>query len=201
MNKRKWMIALAVVCVASLIGVVIYQLKKEPDYKINTIQGSYAFDHDDYVYYLREVDYAFVGKIEENLGTEYIEEETMEEKETGTPYTKYQVSVSKIIKGDIEGGETLYVKKMGGLSKDKKEYYLCEEDNIPKEEEYYVFMAYAQKNGELLVAGKNSTIPTNEKNTTKTGKKIEKMWEKAEKLGDTSREHYKMKRKGKGEDV
>lgn len=196
MKKYKWVIiTLVVLC---FVGIGVYQFLSTPTYTINTIKGSYAFDHDDYLYYLREVDYVFVGKIEKNIGTEYIEEETMEEKKTGTPYTKYQVSVSKVLKGDITSGETLYVKKLGGISSDQKEYYICEEDNIPKEEKYYIFMAYAQKNGELLVAGKNSTIPANMKNTTKLGEKIEKIWKKAKQLGDTPREHYKIERQGRG---
>ena len=73
----------------------------------------------------------------------------METKETGTPYTNYQITVSKVIKGEITSEETLYVKKQGGISADGKEYYLCEGDNIPEEKQYYIFMAYAQENGKV----------------------------------------------------
>lgn len=182
------------VVLACGISIGIPMVLKEEKYEISTISTSYAFDHDDYLYYLREVDYVFTGEIEEIVGTDYKDKDEINGKKISTPYTKYRVNVLKSIKGDVSKGEEVLVTKLGGLSENKEEYYLLEEDNIPKERECYIFMAYAQENGELLVAGKNSTIETNAGNTTKIGKTIEKLMPKAKSLGDTPREHYKRKR-------
>lgn len=190
MNKmRRNILIISVIVICFMVGGVTLFMRRDTSYEISNIRMSYAFDHDDLKYYMRDVDYVFLGNIEKEIGTDYEEKEIINGEEVSTPYTKYEVKVTKTLKGDFSQGDNIQIKKMGGISENGKQYYLCEDDVIPEEGKNYIFLGYVQPNGELLVAGKNSTI---EKGETELKNKIEKLLPDVKKEGDTKRQRFQL---------
>lgn len=96
-------------------------------------------------------------------GTEYKDPVTVEtadgSKEVSDPYTNYRVSVVENIKGELKTDSAIPLQKQGGVSQDNKSVVLFEEDVLPAQGETFVFLAYVQPNGDLLVSGPNSSVP------------------------------------------
>ncbi len=126
-------------------------IKKPNRKEISEIQGCYTIDVYSYAERAGAADYVIVGKVMEELGTEY--------RFSSMPYTNYSVQVEENLKGELTQEEEIVVTKDGGLTKDGKEYELCSDDVLPVAGETYVFYIYAQEDGSNLVAGPNSTLP------------------------------------------
>ncbi|WP_338098682.1 hypothetical protein [Methanolapillus africanus] len=111
-------------------------------------------------------DYVFVGKVDKIAGTEYkfpvmieVEENgKIKEVEVGDPYTNYYITVVENIKGELVQNQSIPVLKEGGITKDRKYYILPEDDFLPEEGKIYIFYAYAQPDGSLLITGPNSNV-------------------------------------------
>lgn len=126
---------------------------------IKTIQASFVCDP----YNIREkvgiVDYVFVGEVVECGKTQYKDAVTIENENVGIPYTPYKVNVLSNIKGSLYLNEPIPILKFGGVSQDEMFVLLHEDDVLPQEGQKYVFLAFAQPDGSLLVSGPNSNIP------------------------------------------
>lgn len=59
--------------------------------------------------------------------------------------------------------ESIFIEKQGGLREDGSAYDVFEDDQLPKVGQIYIFTAYEQDDGSLLVSGANSTISFDEK--------------------------------------
>lgn len=188
-NKIVWFGFLVALLAVIDCSIVFFQKETKP-YKAVEAQPMYAFDSSDLSNVIRDADYVFAGRLSEVVSTEYKHKVQVNGKETGMPYTNLVVEVIKNVKGDLQTGKEIRIQKAGGLSEDKKEYSLYENDIIPEEGKYYIFSAYVQEDGSLLVAGENSTIETNAQCSTDTYREMEEAKKKAKEKGETSRKRY-----------
>ncbi|NMD72884.1 hypothetical protein HHO41_21960 [Bacillus sp. DNRA2] len=103
-----------------------------------------------------------MARVDQQVNTEYRHSVMIEtengQKEVSTPYTNYKITVVKNIKGNIKKDKSIPITKAGGVDKDNSSVILFEDDNLPETNKLYVFLAYAQEDGSLLVSGPNSNI-------------------------------------------
>ncbi|NCC86467.1 MAG: hypothetical protein EOM05_01180 [Clostridia bacterium] len=128
------------------------------DSPISYISCSYIIDVYDINAVIGDADYAFIGKVDKIIGTEYKFPVKTEKGTVSAPYTNYSVTVLENIKGELTKNTPITVQKSGGLSEDGKTYCVFEDDFLLNEGKTYVFFAYAQPDGSLLVSGANSNI-------------------------------------------
>jgi putative cell wall-binding protein len=114
---------------------------------LKRMPGVYAIDVNNLASVVGDADYVFVGLVNGEAGITYTESDV--------PDTKYEANVIINLKGNL-GSEQISFAKSGGLSKDGERLLVMEEDYLPSVGEVYVFAAYAQPDGSLKVAGKNS---------------------------------------------
>lgn len=143
---------------SSLTDLSNIDVRKLP---INTIQASFICDPDNPREVAGAADYIFAGKVISNDGTEYqyvapLEDENGNIVETGVPYTHYTVQVIENIKGALQEEEPISLVKSGGIEQNQKSISLYENDCLPEAEKAYIFVAYTQEDGSLLVSGPNS---------------------------------------------
>ena len=67
--------------------------------------------------------------------------------------------------------------------------YVYENDILPNKSKYYIFAAYVQKDGSLLVSGTNSTIETSKYYASTSSYK--KVYSASSKVKNRSRKRYK----------
>ena len=85
-------------------------------------------------------------------------------KEVGSPYTNYTIQVLENIKGELITDKPIPIVKQGGISEKQDAIYLFENDSLPSENSIYIFLAYAQEDGSLLISGPNSNVMCNDSN-------------------------------------
>ena len=144
---------------------------KANDLPITNIHGSYVVNPHNTEALIGMVDYVFVGKVTELNETQYKNVVTFKnddgtERKAGTPYTVYTIEITENIKGSLPTENPIVIAKKGGLAIDEKSVYLFENDVLPQVGCSYVFLAYAQKDGSLLVSGANSNILIEEGDTS-----------------------------------
>ncbi|MBC2100646.1 cell surface protein [Listeria booriae] len=142
-------------------------VKKEkiPTYEI---RSTYTVDVDNPEEVVGSVDYVFVGKVLEETGTSYknkvpveVDSDTIEY--IGDAYTNYKVKVISNIKNELVTDNVIEIAKLGGIREDKSAYDVFEDDELPVQGETYIFTAFTQDDGSLLVSGANSNIRFDEK--------------------------------------
>ena len=84
--------------------------------------------------------------------------------EVGSPYTNYTIQVLENIKGELITDKPIPIVKQGGISEKQDAIYLFENDSLPSENSIYIFLAYAQEDGSLLISGPNSNVMCNDSN-------------------------------------
>ncbi len=97
------------------------------------------------------VDYVFAAKVTEEIGTVYRNVKVINGKVTATPFVKYNIVISKNIKGNLATEKTLTLLKQGGEAPDGKSI-LIYGDGFLKVGHEYVFLAYKNSNGEIYIA-------------------------------------------------
>lgn len=125
------------------------------DLPIKWNNAKYIIDVDNPEEVVGVSDYVFAGCIEEKLDTIYINPDTKD----GRPATIYNITVMKNIKGNLEQGASIEVKKIGGIAKDKTYIALDEGDILPQEGRLYIFSAIVSEKGELVCSMPNSCVP------------------------------------------
>ncbi|WP_018665359.1 hypothetical protein [Heyndrickxia acidiproducens] len=127
-----------------------------------TLDGTFVIDVDNPKETVGDADYVFLANVDEVISTEQKHQETMETehgtKVVSTPYTNFNVTVLKNIKGNLKTDTPIPLQKAGGISADNSSLVLYEDDSLPEVGKSYVFLAYAQDDGSLLVSGPNSNI-------------------------------------------
>ncbi|AHI56159.1 cell surface protein [Listeria ivanovii] len=139
--------------------------KEIPTY---AIYSDYTLDIDNPNEVVGDADYVFVGKVASETGTTYKNKTPMEQENgeviyIGEAYTHYQIEVITNLKNELNLADSIPIEKQGGIREDGSAYDVFEEDQLPKVGNIYIFTAYRQDNGSLLVAGANSTISFDEK--------------------------------------
>ena len=135
---------------------------------IYAMKADFIYDTEDINENIGIVDYVFCGEVVSEDGVTYEDVVVMEDEEgkaveQGTPYTHYSVLVKENIKGELVKEETIKIAKHGGVTKDQKMILLFDEDCLPEVGKQYIFLAYAQEDGSLLISGPNSNVIVSEK--------------------------------------
>lgn len=175
-NKSTIVVIILVIAICLIIGRRLYY-----DNKINLLssgnttkidlstlpvcvmKGDFIYDTDSKEEAVGMADYVFLGEVVSKDGTDY-EDAVMTEDENGdaielaAPYTNYSVNVLENVKGELQKDSTIKLKKHGGITQDKKSIILFDNDSLPEIGEQYLFLAYAQPDGSLLVSGPNSNV-------------------------------------------
>lgn len=136
---------------------------------IHQMHASFVYDTDNIREAVGICDYVFVAKVVSCDGTEYrnvitTEDEKGNPKEVGSPYTNYTIQVLENIKGELITDKPIPIVKQGGISEKQDAIYLFENDSLPSENSIYIFLAYAQEDGSLLISGPNSNVMCNDSN-------------------------------------
>ncbi len=164
--KTKIVIGISCGIVASLIVAVgVFSNLKNTPKEITTsyLRATYTIDYSDMNAVVGDADYVFIGTVVSNDGTVYKDTIISGEskKEYSNPYTNYTVNVTENIKGNLITSKSIPIQKSGGLSKDGSEYIIYEGDELPIVGNSYIFFAYAQPDGTLLISGPVSNMNLN----------------------------------------
>lgn len=188
--RRKLLTFVLAISVLSGCGSTTSDTSKN-DITTSYLKGSFVVDVNSPAEVIGDADYVFVATVNDLVGTEYKDPVSMEtetgSKEVATPYTNYKVIVTDNIKGELQKNTEIELQKFDGLSSSKDQYLVFEDDVLPQVGKTYIFVAYAQDDGSLLVSGPNSNILLNPK--TKSGEKLLSEYEEAyESQIETTRE-------------
>lgn len=138
---------------------------------VTEMQLSYDFDVFDTKKLVGFVDYMFIAKVEEITGTIY--ESVVYNPDTkvysGLPYTCCKITVVENVKGNLKLNETIPMRSLGGVSVDGKSYYKYGQGDELEIGRYYLFLGYADQNGELYVCDTNATIALEFSQSIKSG--------------------------------
>lgn len=162
---------------------------------VYTMKGDFVYDTGNVNESVGIADYVFLGKVIAQKGTTYedvitTEDENGEPLEQGTPYTGYTVQVEENIKGELQTDDPIELKKHGGITQDSKSVILFDDDCLPEVGKEYIFLAYAQPDGSLLVSGPNSNV-LDKNNTTEADTVVEKYKDATEnEVIEVDRERY-----------
>lgn len=181
-KKISCFICFGSVCIMLIFGLRVTSKSKSVSAEdsvipISRIQGSFVINVDDQRELAAFADYVFVGEVLKNEGYEYRNPVAMEDGNgneimRGSPYANYTVQVLENIKGNLIMDKGIPIVKEGGLSEDGSCYEMFEDDELPVEKGIYIFYAYAQKDGSLLLSGPNSNIkidaPANDSGDSET---------------------------------
>ncbi len=133
--------------------------------RISFIQTSYPiFDLNNKAEYVGFSDYVFVGKVEKvTYGGKYSNNIYYPKgsycpDDAVIPYTEYEVTVLKNIKGQLKTDHTITIKKHAGINVDTNVFSVLKGDVMPIENEEYVFLTRATKNGELVILDPHGNI-------------------------------------------
>lgn len=123
------------------------------------------FDTSDKAQYVGYSDYVFVGKVEKITyggrysGNTYYPGGSIFSGKASTPYTEYEVSVLQNIKGQLKTDSTVLVKKHAGINTKTNVLSILPGDVMPIENEEYIFLTRATKNGDLVILDPYGNIP------------------------------------------
>lgn len=165
--KKRIYIVFSIVIILSFFVIFLFSFYKfranKGEIPISRMQGSFAIDVHDQRELIGSADYVFVGTVLQEDGYEYRYPVTKEMEGGGettitSPFSKYTVQVIENIKGNLTRDTGIPIMKEGGLLEDGSCYELYEDDELPRQNETYIFYAYAQMDGSLMVAGPNSNI-------------------------------------------
>ena len=169
--KKKWIAITSAVCLTFILTLTLVNINsqgngntsKEPT--ISRIEASFAIDTSDKKQTIGDSDYVFVAKVINETKTIYKDPIQIETengtKEVSSPYTVYSIEVVDNIKGNLKKNTSFEIEKEGGLSEDGNIVCLYEDDELLKQDTYYILLGYAQPDGSILVSGPNSSIMLN----------------------------------------
>lgn len=178
MKKKIITIILVLGVVAGISGMLYMQKGKNKnvenaaanvsDLPVYAMKADFVYDTENINESVGIVDYVFFGEVVSKDETTYEDVVPMEDEkgktvEEGTPYTHYSVIVKENIKGDLEKEKEIKIVKHGGVAQDKKSVVLFDKDCLPEVGKQYIFLAYAQSDGSLLISGPNSNVLANAK--------------------------------------
>jgi hypothetical protein len=140
-------------------GLTASKLLSDESPKDNVIvKADFAYDVDKPNEVIGDADYTFVAYVNELSSTTHRFVDGAKGKKFDRPCTNYTITILENIKGNLRINKPIPIQKFGGLREDGK-ILLHENDCLPEKNKIYIFMAYAQKDGSLLVSGPNSNIP------------------------------------------
>lgn len=143
----------------SLIAVVIcsvfvFNADESALLPVSYVEANLAYDAADLREAIGVSDYVFVGTVLEADNAHYL----MVTEEFGVPFTNYMIQVEENIKGCLITENPVEITKEGGVSFDRTSVIVFENDEMPQPGETYIFRAFAQMDGSLLVSGPQSNV-------------------------------------------
>ncbi|MBF2485041.1 cell surface protein [Listeria welshimeri] len=162
---------IAILGLGSLLAINLYTDKPEAQKKeipTYAIHSDYTLDVDNPNEVVADADYVFVARVKKETETIYKNKTPMEQENgsieyIGEAYTQYKIEVISNLKNELETNKEISLEKQGGIREDGSAYDVFEDDQLPIVGEVYIFTAYKQDDGSLLVSGANSTISFDEK--------------------------------------
>lgn len=121
---------------------------------LSYVKANLGYNVDDIREAVGVADYVFVGTVTEAEEVHHL----MVTEDFGIPFTNYTVQVTENIKGELFTGQPIEVTKEGGVSLDKSCIVVFDNDEMPEVGKSYIFRAFAQSDGSLLVSGPKSNI-------------------------------------------
>lgn len=154
----------------------------DQELNVSLIRANYMYDVNSLSERAEVVDYIFVGEVKSIDGYSYKNPILFETKDgikmiDYDTYTNYKIYVEESIKGDLKEGEEINIRKKGGLQQDGKTIEIIENDVLPEVSYKYLFFAFLQEDGSILVSGPNTNININEINIDETESEIQKALE------------------------
>lgn len=149
----KLAILCSVFCATVLVcsGCSVDTAKDISTYPVTYVNASYSVDRDDLHSFLEEADYVFVGHVDAMKGTTF--------GYTDLPETKYEITVLENLKSELVTGVPIPMMKTGGVDEGNGVVVLETGDFLPEVGKDYIFLAYAQENGSLLIVGYGANVP------------------------------------------
>ncbi len=153
----KKIISLLLVSVIALGTIVNNNINNSTKKKVNYVHLDLAVNPKNMKAYVGLVDYVFVGTITEYIGN-------FDSNSNYMPFSKYKIEVLQNLKGNLTLNNTVEVKKYGGYDSSGN-LVLIDGDTIvdflPEVGKQYIFMAYGQEDGGLLLAELNGNVEYN----------------------------------------
>lgn len=166
-------IMMILICLTVIVGALVIKdvggknndKNKDKQVGLNIVHANYSYNVKSLTDTVKFMDCIFVGKVKSIDGYCYeapivVDGKSGEEVVYDT-YTNYEIEILSILKGNIQRGTTICVKKRGGLERDGKSILIMENDVLPDVGEKYLFMALKQEDGSLLLSGEASNISLN----------------------------------------
>lgn len=153
-----------------------YVSKDGKHYPIKRIDASFTIDPNNLEAVAGYADYVFVGYVNQLTKTIYKNPVNIETKNGGTttvadPFTEYKVTVEKNIKGNLLQKQEIPIVKEGGITQDKKNVQVYDDDTLPEEGKYYTFIGFAQPDGSILISGPKSNVELKDLKFSKSANK------------------------------
>lgn len=191
-NKKIILGATIVLVIGIILGIISFRNYNKKENKVKYIHASYGFDVNNLNNIVSDADFVFVGKVINSAKTVYKYPVKVEDKWITSPYTYYNLQIVKNIKGNLLKGKFVKILKAGGKDKYSNAKYVYENDILPNKNGYYIFVAYVQPDGSLLVSGANSTIKTSKYYASTSSYK--KLVSVSSKVKSRSRKRYKLEK-------
>lgn len=167
-RRLKVWIYIVAICITTISGLVMcnYYINsvkkntaaKKEEHTVRRIHATYRYNVNNLSNVVGDADYVFVARVDKLVNTVYRNAVKKEDVWISRPYTQYQLKVCKNIKGKLSNKKKVTIYKAGGKEKNSNLKHIYDKDRLPQKGKYYVFMAYVQKDGSLLVSGANSTL-------------------------------------------
>lgn len=158
-----------------------YELIKSNELPVTRVDASYVMDTNDLTEVIGYADYVFIGKV-----LEY--KLTQNDSKSQIPKTCYRIEIIENIKGDLK--REIEIDKLGGLSADRKSKIIMQNDILPLENEYYIFIASANSSHRIDVFGNNSNFKIEGVENLSSNKKYNTIKEEVEKNVSYDRPRY-----------
>lgn len=173
--KNKKFLTVCAICVCAVIVLFAFNYNTKTDnidlsqFEISYIKASTPlFDLSDKSLYVGYSDYVFVGKVENVVyGGKYAKGKyypngTITTDNIAIPYTEYEITVIKDIKGNLTEGNTVFVKKHAGIDLSRNILNILQGDIMPNSGEEYIFLVRALPSGDLVTIDPLGNIALNE---------------------------------------
>ncbi len=144
MKKRKLILtSLSILAIVGISMIVNNNIEDKSDLSNGLSHANIIVDSSNLEKFSGLVDYVFIGKVTNTIGT-YFDEELPE-----IPYTKYEIEVIENLKGNLI--DKIEVSKNGGYNKDGN-LIKFDEHGLPENNQIYIFYAFAQEDGSILLS-------------------------------------------------
>lgn len=134
-------------------------------FQVTTVEGEFVYDTTNKYETVGFYNCVFAGTVSNIDGVifpfeeSYLAEDGEEVVLSGPMFTKMLISVTEVIKGNLEIGNQVETYKLGGYSDTENCYYLLDKDVYPEIGKEYLFLGNIDENGILWISAPETAIP------------------------------------------